>query len=72
MTVSRSIANVVRVRRRDSVDEDAERLAYWASRTSSERLLAVEELRSVSTSLERAITVRRLGSPPVVPPRAKR
>ena len=70
--MKRSIANVARVLRRQSLNEDAERRAYWASRTVSDRLLALEELRSVSVPLVRAVTVRRLGSPPVLEPIASR
>lgn len=42
---SRAIAPVVRKRRLDDVDEDAERRAYWATRTIEERLLEVEQIR---------------------------
>lgn len=42
---TRAIAAVVRKRRLDDVDEDAERRAYWATRTIEERLAEVEQIR---------------------------
>lgn len=63
--MTRTIAKVVRVRHRMTVDEDAERKVYWASRSPQERFLAVEELRDVSVPLIRAINLRALGRPPI-------
>ena len=43
----RAIALVVRKRRLDDLDEDAERSAYWATRTIEERIAEVEHVRRV-------------------------
>jgi hypothetical protein len=68
---------VVRKRRRDQLDEDAERLAYWQSRTAAERVAEVESLRRLwpeitgdpDLPIERAVHRRRLGAPAIQRPR---
>lgn len=65
---------VVRKVRRD---EDAERLAYWRTRTPAERFLEVESLRRLwieitgdpDVPMVRVIHRRRLGEPAIKPPR---
>jgi hypothetical protein len=65
---------VVRKVRRD---EDAERLAYWRTRTPAERFLEVESLRRLwieitgdpDVPMVRVVHRRRLGEPAIKPPR---
>jgi hypothetical protein len=77
MTAPRVIAPVVRKVRRADLDEDAERLAYWRSRTPAERVAEVEALRRLwieitgdpDAPMERVIHRRRLGEPAIQRPR---
>ena len=77
MTTPRKIPLVVRVVRRAELDEDAERLAYWRSRTPAERVAEVESLRRLwieitgdpDLPMVRVVHRRRLGEPPIKPPR---
>jgi len=45
MTTPRKLPMVVRKVRRAELDEDAERRAYWRTRTPAERVAEVESLR---------------------------
>jgi hypothetical protein len=75
--MERKIQPVVRKVRRDELDEDAERLAYWRSRTPAERVLEVESLRRLWTEITgdpdlpmvRVVHRRRSGEPAIKPPR---
>lgn len=75
MTKRTIVATVRRVRLAD-LDEAAERRAYWQSRTAAERILEVESLRRLWTSitgdpdepLVRVCHRRRLGEPAVARP----
>jgi hypothetical protein len=77
MTAPRKIPLVVRKVRRDELDEDAERLAYWRSRTAAERVAEVESLRRLWTEITgdpdvpmaRVVHRRRLGESAIKPPR---
>lgn len=77
MTAPRKIAPVVRKVRRDELDEDAERLAYWRARTPAERVAEVESLRRLwieitgdpDAPMARVIHRRRRGEPAIKPPR---
>ena len=77
MTVRREIALVVRKVRRNELDEDAEGLAYWRSRTAAERIAEVESLRRLwieitgdpDVPMVRVVHRRRLGDPAIQPPR---
>lgn len=73
----RKILPVVRKRRRDDLDEDAERRAYWRTRTPAERIAEVESLRRLwieitgdpDVPMVRVVHRRRLGEPAIKPPR---
>jgi len=77
MTTPRKIPLVIRKVRLDELDEDAERLAYWRSRTPAERFLEVESLRRLwieitgdpDLPMVRVVHRRRLGDPAINPPR---
>jgi hypothetical protein len=77
MTEQRTIARVIRKVRRDQLDEDAERLAYWRSRTPAECIAEVESLRRLwieitgdpDAPMVRVVHRRRLGEPAIQPPR---
>jgi hypothetical protein len=77
MTEQHRIARVIRKVRRDQLDEDAERLAYWRSRTPAERIAEVESLRRLwieitgdpDVPMVRVVHRRRLGEPAIQPPR---
>lgn len=77
MTARRVIAPIVRKVRRNELDEDAERLAYWRSRTPAERFLEVESLRRLwieitgdpDLPMVRVVHRRRRGEPAIQPPR---
>ena len=77
MTIRREIPLVVRKVRRDELDEDAERLAYWRGRTAAERNAEVESLRRLwieitgnpDVPMVRVVHRRRLGDPAIQPPR---
>ena len=73
--MKREIEMVIAVRKRQDVDEAAERAAYWATRSPSERLDEVESLRAMALksgieigNVERVASVRRRGAPPVERP----
>ncbi|HEY0481448.1 MAG TPA: hypothetical protein VGD37_28225 [Kofleriaceae bacterium] len=77
MTQPRKIALVVRKVRRDELDEDAERLAYWRTRTPAERIAEVESLRRLwieitgdpDLPMVRVVHRRRRGEPAIQSPR---
>lgn len=77
MTAPRKIPPVVRKIRRDELDEDAERFAYWRGRTAAERVAEVESLRRLwievtgdpDVPMVRVVHRRRLGEPAIKPPR---
>jgi len=76
MTTRREIPLVVRKVRRDELDEDAERLAYWRGRTAAERIAEVESLRRLWIEITGdpdvpmvRVVHRRLGDPAIRPPR---
>jgi hypothetical protein len=77
MIAPRAIAPVVRKVRRDELDEDAERIAYWRSRSAAKRIAEVESLRRLWIELTgdpdqpmvRVVHRRRLGEPAVAPAR---
>jgi hypothetical protein len=76
MTVRRQIPMVVRKVRREALDEDAERLAYWRTRTPAERWAEVESLRRLwieitgdpDLPIERVVHKRKLGEPAIQRP----
>lgn len=77
MTTRRAISPVVRKVRRDELDEQAERRAYWASRSPADRIGEVESLRRLwieitgdpDLPIVRVVHRRRLGEPAIEPPR---
>ena len=76
MTMERTIQPIVLKVRRDQLDEDAERLAYWRSRTPAERFLEVESLRRLWIEITGdpdlpmvRVVHRRRREPAIKPPR---
>ena len=77
MTSPRAISPVIRKVRRDQLDEQAERRAYWATRSPEERIAEVESLRRLwieitgdpDRPIARVVHRRRLGEPAIQPPR---
>jgi hypothetical protein len=77
MTSPRAISPVVRKVRRDQLDEQVARRAHWATRSPEERFAEVESLRRLwieitgdpDAPIMRVVHRRRLGEPPIPPPR---
>jgi hypothetical protein len=77
VTTRRAISPVVRKVRRDELDEQAERRAYWGSRSPAARIGEVESLRRLwieitgdpDLPIVRVVHRRRLGEPAIEPPR---
>ena len=77
MTIRRSIMPVVRKVRRDELDEQAERRAYWEGQPPAARLAEVESLRRLwieitgdpDLPIVRVAHRRRPGEPAIKPPR---
>lgn len=73
---TRSIAPVFRKVRLEQLDEDADRLAYWKTRTPAERIAEVESLRRLwieitgdpDQPMELVVHRRRLGDPAIQRP----
>lgn len=73
---TRSIAPVFRKVRLEQLDEDADRLAYWKTRTPAERIAEVESLRRLwieitgdpDLPMELVVHRRRLGEPAIQRP----
>lgn len=70
---TRKIAPVFRKMRLEQLDEDAERLAYWQTRTPAERIAEVESLRRLwieitgdpDEPMELVVHRRRFGEPAI-------
>lgn len=75
MTQQPAILPVVRKVRRDELDEQGERLAYWRAQPPAARIAEVESLRRLWTEITgdpdvpmvRVIHRRRLGDPAIKP-----
>lgn len=69
--MTRTIIPVARIARLTDIDERAERRAYWASRSTEERIREVESLRrlwpelvgDLDQPIARVVHKRRLGEP---------